>query len=309
MDVISKFWNDKKQYDDQHPVEMVRDRVYENPNLNLSILKQNIDNIDNLPDVDLKNFIFRSYKSILSNLFTGKDSAKYVRSFQNKRFLDVFSDVLSSLSNIEQDDIIAINTLCYHYLTLDKKQQDQSIVSRMLKLSSIVNRYCLPGLLGLGLSTRLATMLLIARFSDIDLNICVKRVNFIIITQPLELLNEKLVEEILRKLYNVMEMYYRIFPYFMMDTLPDYNENDETTFWITDDIDEANSILNLSMLNILDNLPSQLIRESIKNYSEGQRMAYSKSPVRFSLRNLSDDYYRISDVVNSLIYNEDVDVP
>ena len=116
---------------------------------------------------------------------------------------------------------------------------------------------------------------------------CVKRVDFIIITQPKELMSEKMIEEIFKILYNVMDDFHRIFPYIMMDILPEYDENNPNTFWVTDDIQEVNSTLNLAILNIIDNLPSQTIRGIILNYSEAMSMIYKNQTVRFSLRKKS----------------------
>ena len=304
---INQYWDEKKQ-NEPEPVLMahVAKSASESPVFNLSILKQNIDNLDGMDDNELNRFIERSYHNILHNLFSGKEAAKYVKSFQNIRFLDGFIRVLSKMDKIDQSDIIRINTICYHYLVLDNK--DSAVVSRMVQLSNIINRYYLPGLLGLGLSNTLASMLLIARFSDLDLNVCVKRVDFIIITQPKELMTEKIIEEIMRKLYDVMALYYRIFPYLMIDTIPDYDETDETTWWVTEDIDEVNSTLNLAILNILNTLPSNLIRLTLQNYIDAKNTVYSNRSVRFSLRNISEDYYRVKTIIYEMMY-ENINIP
>lgn len=303
-----KYWNDKKNYDKNHPVEMIRLIPTENPNINIGILKQNIENMDNLNETELRNMIGRSLKSILKNLF-GKEAHKYARYFQNLRFLDAFIDVISTINYIEKDDVVRINTLCYHYITLPNDKKDYKVTSRMMKISRIVNKHSLPSLLGLGLSENLACTLLIARYSDIDLEICVKRVDFIIMTQPKTIMSLNMIEEIIKRLYNIMEDYFRIFPYFMMDVIPDYDDNDETTWWVTEDVDEVSSTMNLAMLNIMDNLPSQLIRNTIVNYTEGCDIVYKNRKLRFSLRSLSDDYYRINAVIEHLMYNEGIIVP
>ena len=96
---------------------------------------------------------------------------------------------------------------------MDKDKQDTLVLNAMLKLGSIVNRANLPRLLGLGLSENLASLLLISRYSDINLNVCVKRVDFIIINQPAELMSERMIEAIFRILYDDVNYYmYRIFP-------------------------------------------------------------------------------------------------
>ena len=304
-DIFQRFWDETAEHDAQHPVEVVKVRVDENPNFNLAILKQNIDHVDDMTDVELRNFISRCFKSIMINLF-GKEMPKYVHYFQDVRFLDAFIDVIKSMQFIDKDDIVRCNTMCYHYITMPKDKQDYRVAQRMMELSNIINRNNLPRLLGLGLSDNLASILLIARYSDMDLNICTKRVSFIIITQPKELMSEKMIEEILKILYNVMDDMCRIFPCIMMDVLPDYDENNPKTYWITDDVQEVNSVFNLAILNIIDNLPSQVIRGIMLNYSEATNMIYTNAPVRFSLRNLSEDYYRINNVISEMAYNEGI---
>lgn len=304
-DVFERFWEEKRQHDAEHPIQVARVRVDENPNFNLAILKQNIDHVDDMTDTELRTFIQRCFKSIMINLF-GNEMPKYIHYFQDVRFLDAFIDVIKSMDFIDKDDTVRCNTMAYHYITLPKEKQDYRVMNRMMELSNIINRYNLPRLLGLGLSSNLASILLIARYSDIDLNICVKRVNFIIITQPKELMSERMIEEIFKILYNVMDDMVRIFPCIMMDVLPEYDENNPNTFCVTEDIQEVNSTLNLALLNIIDNLPSQTIRAILLNYSEAISMIYKDAPVRFSLRNLSEDYYRINNIINEMAYNEQI---
>lgn len=304
-DIYKDFWEEANKYDAEHPIQVIKVRVDENPNFNLEILKQNIDHVNDMSDSELRSFIKKCFKSIMRDLF-GAEMPKYIKYFQDVRFLNAFIDVVLSLEFIDKEDIIRINTMCYHYITLPKDKQDYRVLDRMMQLSNIVNKLNIPRLLGLGLSSNLASILLIARYSDIDLNVCVKRVDFIIITQPKELMSEKMIEEIFKIIYNVMDDFHRIFPYIMMDTLPEYDENNPNTFWVTDDIQEVNSTLNLAILNIIDNLPSQTIRGIILNYSEAMSMIYKNQTVRFSLRNLSEDYYRINNIINSIAYNEHI---
>ena len=68
-DVFNKFWDETKKHDADHPVLVAKVRVDESPNFNLSILKQNIDHVDTMSDVELRNFIKRCFKSIMVNLF------------------------------------------------------------------------------------------------------------------------------------------------------------------------------------------------------------------------------------------------
>ena len=303
MGQFDKYWEEKAQYDKNNKIVMVKPRIQDSPNFSIPILKQTIENIDNMTDGELYNFLSRSYKNILSTLFTKEKIGQYIEYFQNIRFLDIFCEVLNKVQYLEKDEIVKINTICYHYITLPSDKIDFMVSNRLLKLSRIINRYYLPRLLGLGLGEELASKLLIARFSDINLNICVKRVDFIIITQPKELMTQNMIHEILCCLYDVMKDYYMVFQYMMLDVIPEYDDDDEKTWWVTDDISEVNSVMNLAILDILDNLPTQSITNIILNYSEGKAMVNTKAAIRFSLRTLSEDYYRINNVVNFLTSN------
>ena len=203
MDIFERYWEEKAKYDADHPIQVAKVRVADNPNFNLAILKQNIDHVDDMTDSELRTFIQRCFKSIMRDLF-GAEMPKYIKYFQDVRFLSAFIDVVISMGFIDQEDIIRINTMCYHYITLPKNAQDYKVLDRMMQLSNVVNKLNIPRLLGLGLSSNLASILLIARYSDLDLNVCVKRVDFIIMTQPKELMSEKMIEEIFKILYNVM---------------------------------------------------------------------------------------------------------
>lgn len=311
MAAFDNYWQDKIQHDAQHPIEFVKLRPDLNPNFNISILKQNIDNIDDMSDSELKNFIHRSFKSILKNVFQGNESKKYVNRFSNLRFLNAFTEVVTVIQFLDPEDIVICNTLCYHYITMDKDKQDTLVLNAMLKLGSIVNRASLPRLLGLGLSENLASLLLISRYSDINLNVCVKRVDFIIINQPAELMSERMIEAIFRILYDDVNYYmYRIFPHIMMDVLPEHDDADVSTDWVDDDdIQDVNSVFNLAILNIVNSLPRKTLRDTLMNYTECMNMIYMNTPVRFSLRTISNDYSRINDVINEMACIEGIYVP
>jgi hypothetical protein len=82
--------------------------------------------------------------------------------------------------------------------------------------------------------------------------------------------------------------------------LPNYREDDQSTWWVTDEVSEVDSTMSLSALEILDNLPTEIIRSTLINYAEGYAIIGGNKPIRFSMRRLSDDYYRINNVILQL---------
>lgn len=308
---MNKYFNGGAEFEaKQEPVRMVKlVSVAESPYFNINKMMQSIDTIDTMSNQEVSNFVSRNYKKILSAAFSSEaDSAKYISKLQDTRVLDAFIELFSN-NRPEQLTMVQINTICYHYITLPKERQDQDVLYRMMHLSSVINSRLMHILIGYGLPQNLASMILIARFSDMNINICVRRVNFIIITSSKELMTEDMIEKIFRVLYDCMNNFPRIYSSFMLDVIPEYNEEDENTFWITEDVQDIDSYIGLVVLNILDSLPSQMIRNTLVQYSEGMNTIYSAKPTRFSLRTLSNDYYRINSVISQIEANEGVYLP
>lgn len=314
--MFEKYYQEKQELINNQLKEMVKivSPAY-SPAINTSILLRTIYDIPNMSDSDLRRFIQRSFKLILNNIFFGNnDSNVYVRCFMDVRFLEAFIDVLNMGQFVDRDDAVKINTICYHYMTFGTNQNPM-IENRMIAMASIVNKPKLPSLFGIGLNNNLANTLLIARNSDLNLETCVKRVDFIIITQPIELMTQDMITNILRTLYDVRPNdsdprdWLRVFQYIMMDVVPEYDEYDERTQWVTDEVQEVDSTLSLSALEILDNLESRAIRSVLLYYAEDYAMVNSHRKLRFSMKRLSEDYARINRVVSELRMNEGIIVP
>ena len=310
-------YNEIEEYEKKNPVELCRIVVTDSPNLYESSFDNKIDLINDMSDDELMEFIRSTYRTILNNVFGANEtSKKYVNIFQNVRFLDIFIKVTESVINnglafkyLDSMVVTRINTICYHYITIPNNMKDDNITVRMIRLADIINRGNKPRLLGLGLSNTLASMLLIARYSDINIEICIKRVNFIIITQNPALMSEKMIEEIIRILYNT---YYgefnKVFIYSMFD-VTERDEEDESTYWVTEEIEEVDSTLNLVLLNILEQLPQNMIYTILLEYAQTCELSLSKQPKRFSMQTISSDYDRIKYAIDMIFYNTGIVVP
>lgn len=309
--MFNDYW--KEAQEKSNPVERITINPAQSQLFNKSLLTQSIDNIPNMDDVELRKFISEYFNSILNNIFFDiNESNQYIKYFTDVRFLDAFTDVLDNMlrynNRIDRNNILKLNAICYDYIRLDD-QKNNLILNKMLKLASIINRPMLPRLLGLGLSDNVANMILISRYSSIDISKCVRRVNFIIINQPKEIMNQSTIEQIFRIIYNTMNEWHIIFQYIMLDVLAYYDKNNPNTYWITKDVQEVDSMLSLAALDILEQSPTAIIVNTIRNYAGGYTMAHPNSPIRFSLRRLSNDYQRINSVVNMLVFNEGIYVP
>lgn len=314
---FEKYWDEKKAYDSTNKVEMVRIVPSNSPTFNRSILLGSIYDMNNMNDSELRMFVQNSFRSILNNIFFGsKESVDYINCFTNVRFLDAFIDVVQRYiqqgNYFDRDNIVKINNICYDYITFNHANKNPAVVNRMYMLANIINAPYIPRLLGLGLNNNLANLLLIARWSNLNPKVCVRRVNFIIIGQPKSLMTQKTIVQIMTILYELdrdQRNFIKIFPHIMMDVLGDYDDADPSTHWITDEIQEVDSILSLAVLDILNEFTDANIRHVLVDYTESYKLVHSNKPIRFSMRRLSDDYQKINDVINNLHQYEGIIVP
>ena len=274
---INKFIKKSDQYN-KSGVRLVEklSAVDQNPTFSKKALYTGIKNIPSMTYEELRIFIERNMDNILKDSINGNQ--EYIKYFTNIDFLDAF-----------------INVICYDYITQNKK--DNEISRRILRIANIVNKHKMPKLLGLGLPPSVAITLLMARYSSsTNLFTCIKRLNFVIITQPKTLMSYDMMLEICKILYDDIA---RQFQYFMLDVIPQYS--DENPTWVTEEVEEVNSVLNLVILDLLNQQPLQTIKTAISDYILSYGALYSKAPYRFALKNLSDDYYRINMVVQDLM--------
>ena len=290
---INKFIKKSDQYN-KSGVRLVEKlpTVDQNPAFSKEALYTGIKNIPSMTYEELRIFIERNMDNILKDSINGNQ--EYIKYFTNIDFLDAFINVLETKQYYSPNIIVWVNNICYDYITQNKKDNETS--RRILRIANIVNRHKMPKLLGLGLPPSVAITLLMARYSSsTNLFTCIKRLNFVIITQPKTLMSYDMMLEICKILYDDIA---RQFQYFMLDVIPQYS--DEKT-WVTEEIEEVNSVLNLVILDLLNQQPLQTIKTAISDYILSYGALHSKAPYRFALKNLSDDYYRINMVVQDLM--------
>jgi hypothetical protein len=305
-----QFWDKVAEEERNRTVEMVHMAPIESPTFNRTNLYACIDGIDEMSTGDLRKFIDRYFNDILNGIFYNPNGVvsinKYVSCFTNIKFLDAFIDVITTRKYFDDYIIIYINNICYDFMT-SNHSNNESVRIRILRIANIVNAPKIPLLTSLGLTEKLASLLLIARRSTTNTNVYVRRVNFVIATQPPELMNDKMIAEIFNILYDVVLEWPMVFPCIMYD-VDQYNENDPSTYWITEDVEMVESNIALAALTILNNQTIQRIMETLYDYSNGYYISNSNKPIRFSMRSLSDDFSSINIAVANL-KAQGVDVP
>lgn len=297
MDLVQQF-NNYQQPQQLSIDQMAKElQIYDSRILEEKLSKANIDAMD---DIELSKFVKDNIFLIINKIYKDDPTKRYVALFHIPKFVDAWNNALSTFDFFDQALAVRCNTICYDYFTWDPKYINPVIVEKMYDMSRIVNRIYLPRMLGLGIPDKLCNDLLVARFSNFNMDICVKRINFILIRQPVEFMTEELMENIIRILFKPETDFQKMFKYHMFNVNPDSTAKDS---WITEDMEEVDSAMNLSVLNILEALPEPVIFNVIKDYSEGYTAFGCKNKIRFSLRSISYDYPRINMAVEMLINN------
>ena len=181
---FEKFWEEKQSYDTNKALttKMVLPDPSNSPLFNHAILFKTIEDRDSMTDTELRYFIHHNFQAIMNNTFDKNVSGQYINAFRDIRFLDAFNDVLRQVQYFDPDITVRINLIIYHYLSLSSYERKQNIADRMMTAASIVNANKLIALKKYHMPSNLENCLLIARYSDFNLNICVRRVNLILNT-------------------------------------------------------------------------------------------------------------------------------
>lgn len=260
---------------------------------NPQLFDDKIKQIDDITDRELFELLKDNYKLYLDNISLRQD---YFELVFHQRFLTIFTQAINAIYPIDYNYKIKCNKLAYDYLT-SNIAEDSLIKSLMYNLSKTVNREVIPSLLGLGIPDDLSANLALARFSSVKEMVNIKRVNFILMTSPKELMTEQMIVFIYEKLFNSMT---HLFEGVLFDTIS--IEGNE-------DAEEIYSIISLAILDLLENMPLEGIRKVLINYQGDYTSLYAPDKPRFSLRSLSMDYPRINSVVESMITTENIYLP
>lgn len=319
---FEKYWEEKKAFDSaQASVKVEAANPSNAPIFNHAILFKTIDDRNSMSDAELRQFIHNNFYVIMNNVFSQPVSAKYLVAFQEARFLDAFIDVAINLRYIEPEAMVRINLIIYDYITYPDNKPE--ILDRMKKLAGIVNyaksillkKYNLPG--------NLDIYLLIARYSDFDLRVCIRRVNLMLIRNqklvnklnidPSTEASSETIDYLAKLIYDLFDQTVWIFalPFFMLDVIPQADDNNPNVQWVTPYVESMYSAISLALLQILDTMipDSGTLKEILKAYSDSYRIMTYRAPTRFSFQCISEEYPRLKSVITYLAEEEKVYVP
>lgn len=269
---------------------------------NIDAFMEKFSLIDSISDQDLFNMLSKYYSVLLENIFVENNKKLATGLFTNKRFIQIMTQVLYNVQ-LTYDQRIYCNKLVYDYIYPFNEKKDPLTRTLLINLSKVVNRDIIPGLQGLSLSEELAATLALVRYSSLKEIINVKRLNVIIINQPSTLMTEQMIVNIYEQLFD------HITPLFEGIMLDSWKPDDLYEDSVPDKY-EVYSTINLAILDIVNELPSNIMRQLFITFSQDVSALYTDKSIRFNIKAISqDDYPRILGMIDYLEKEENWYVP
>lgn len=259
---------------------------------NPEILAMELDNVSVVDQNKLYDSISKGWRTILDADFVERHKVTIANAFTNEKFVVLFSQVMSQVE-LNPFQRVMCNKLVYDYLTLNH-EKDIHIQSLLYNLGITINKDIIPGLMGIGLDSNTASNIAIARFSTDKETLAVKRVNVIIVNSPIEVMTEQMIVNIYQKLYDHLVP---LFEGIMFDKW------DEDNFQEAEDCEELYGLINLALLDILNDMPDDMIYHILSQYAKDKEYVHLNTPVRFNIHSISSDYSRIINMID--LYEKD----
>lgn len=310
-DFMNNFYNSMMQ-DIKNKQQEVSVQAANNPMFNNTMMFKTISDIPSMTEAEREKFIELYFYKILS-LISDRSNINYLSIWISAEFLDSFSKILTRIVDaakyryinmnttnitLTQANIIQVNNLMYSILTMPdtaKPNNYNDIVAKVYNISSTINSIYVPHIESLGIPRHIAEYIALTRFSSFSLESVIKRLDFLLVNQPKEIMTEEVLTNILKYLFQSDQDWQLFLQIFMFDVLK------EDEYWVTQDVEEVDSILNLAVLNALQSRGPITTYISIRDYS--MFYAMTNKPIRFSFKTLSSDYQ----MINNIVYQIELD--
>lgn len=294
---LERFFENKEE-DEFIPVQI---NIANNPAINRDLLDNIIStgSINNYTDEQLFMLLSNNLRGFLLNIFEQKDR-RYIQMIISDRFLRVLIQVVNNIE-IDYMNKIYINSLCYDYLVLDKKDQNNVITDLIYQLANIANKSHIPVLIAQGIHEKIASYIVLSRFSSNKEFVNIKRMNFTIMKNINFVFTEQMIVDIYQILFPRVT---QLFEATMLDVIEDTDEP-----WYSNAIDERYSMISLALLDILESLTSEQIRRVLDDYVILYNLSYNGRPVRFDIRCISAEHYPKTRRVVEIMEQEGIRLP
>lgn len=284
----------------QLPYEISPQNVYLSMyETNIDYLKDKLFQLDKLSDEEVYNLICKTYSYILDEMFISKNMDLIRFLYTNSRFIMTLGNVLSRPeTKLTYLQTVYCNKLAYDYFTA-RTEKDDYIKALLVNLIKVVNRSVTPSLIGLGLSEELACYLTNARYSSLKENIQVRRLNTFIMNQPSTTMSVQMIVDIYGKLFD------RITPLFT-GIMYDCWSDDQ---FVNQEMIDIYATINIALLEIVDNLPEDIMYHLLKNFYESHRLININKKLRFNIYSFCKEDYPRLDYTLELLRREGIILP
>lgn len=259
------------------------------------MLAEKIKSLDNLSDQDIYILVRDYYDTILTDIFESKDNNKksdFIDLFMQPKFIIALTQVMYNIppENITSQTKRRLNKMSFDYLMIDENDRDKYISGLLMALSKTVNRDKIPRLCTIPLPEDMASLLALARYSSEKEVLNVKRLNKVLMSQPLTSLSEQKIVDIYLALF---EHVLPLFTGVLLDVVSPQNMNSNSS--------EIYGLITLAMLDIMNELPIADIKTGLVRFEETRQIWYPDSPLRLNLESCSEeDYPRVLCAIDQL---------
>ena len=259
------------------------------------MLADKIKSLDNLSDQDIYILVRDYYDTILTDIFESKDNNKksdFIDLFMQPKFIIALTQVMYNIppENITSQTKRRLNKMSFDYLMIDENDRDKYISGLLMALSKTVNRDKIPRLCTIPLPEDMASLLALARYSSEKEVLNVKRLNKVLMNQPLTSLSEQKIVDIYLALF---EHVLPLFTGVLLDVVSPQNMNSNSS--------EIYGLITLAMLDIMNELPIADIKTGLVRFEETRQIWYPDSPLRLNLESCSEeDYPRVLCAIDQL---------
>lgn len=287
-------------------LDSIDQTIESNPiGLKISTIEYNIDsflkniNDNSLSKVTIQNNIIYGLSSYMNyDNFQNENNKRFVQLWTNviflKNLLEILKNNKSILMTVKNTYITTVNKIAYDYyyeqFNLNSNLEWKKEVSDLLiEICNTVNyNYIIPMSTIMHLST--ASFISMSRFSSFEQKIGIERFNNMIIGSGVSFSVKDIIY-----IYSLFfsEGFSSLFNVIMTSNSDNIKDSEQLHVY---------NNISLAVLNILNSIPSKEIYLVLKKYSLYISFFNIKS-TRFSLKNLSNDFKRVNDVVEILLYD------
>lgn len=248
--------------------------------------------IDTMSDREIYELVKEYYETILTTIFESND--KLIR----RSFIDLFTNakfilaLTQAMYTVTPNDITKkrLNKMCYDYLVISEHDSNDYIGGLLMSLAKTINRDKIPLLCAIPLPEDLSSMIALSRYSSEKEVVNVKRLNRVLMNQPVDSISEQQIVNIYLTLFD------HVLPLFtgvMLDVESPSNMNQNAM--------EVYGVITLSILDIMNELPTADIKKGLTLFDEDRRIQYSDKPIRINLESITEsDYPRILTAIDQL---------